>query len=366
MLSEQEIQLLTSYVDGELNQRQRNAATRLMNKSSEARALVKELQENAHKVKMLPKHKVEPSLVDEIVKAIEESKAQPKQPAPPLRRVWLPYLTASLAAAILIAVIGFLYWQSIPVSDFGTKDIAATDKVIEPKLDPKFDPKIEQTPPWKPNPLLAQITEDTFGGFGAPVPIDKVFTASFREFQKAGVMASQFTHELNREKSVNVDVTVKSNKDALLRLRTILAERGINLIADPATNKASDDKKVEYLVYAESLTSDEVTRLMSELSQSYVVGMKNSQKTVLSPYNHMTLKPTAKDDRQQLAKALGVEASTLEPKDRKDLKPNPQHDKVAVLVPANASRPAAELAEFAQRRSTQPGTVQVVIRIRQE
>src|SRR5262245_22614809 len=123
MLTEQVIELLTAYVDGELNERQRKAVTRLLNKSSEARAMLKELQENAHKLKKLPTHKVEPSLVEEIMKAIEEAKAQPKQPVPVRRRAWLPYLAASLAAAILVAVIGVLYWQSLPVSDIGTKDV---------------------------------------------------------------------------------------------------------------------------------------------------------------------------------------------------------------------------------------------------
>src|SRR5262249_19757793 len=108
MLSEQVIELLTGYVDGELSQRQRRAVMRLLHKSSEAREMLRQLQENAHQLKQLPFHKVQPSLVDEVMRAIAEQQAQPRPAAPPrgARRRWLPYLAATLAASLLIGAIG--------------------------------------------------------------------------------------------------------------------------------------------------------------------------------------------------------------------------------------------------------------------
>src|ERR1041384_3644971 len=99
MLSEEMIQLLTAFVDGELSQRQRDAVMRLLEHSAEARELLRQLQDNAHRVKKLPRHKVEPSLVEAVMQAIEEHKAQPKLIETPSRqrRPSLPHLPAELA-----------------------------------------------------------------------------------------------------------------------------------------------------------------------------------------------------------------------------------------------------------------------------
>src|SRR5437879_440778 len=117
MLPDQVTELLTAFVDGELGQRQRKAALRLLQRSSEARELLRELQENAHKIKQLPRRKVEPSLVNDILQAIAEQQKQPAQPRPARRRRWMPYFAASLAASLLIGVIGLLYWQSLVLEE---------------------------------------------------------------------------------------------------------------------------------------------------------------------------------------------------------------------------------------------------------
>ena len=78
MLSKPSLHLLTAFVDGELNERQRKALMRLLNRSSEARTVLKQLQVNAHRLKKLPKHKIGPSLVDEILLEIAKQRTQPK------------------------------------------------------------------------------------------------------------------------------------------------------------------------------------------------------------------------------------------------------------------------------------------------
>src|SRR5262245_55613098 len=140
MLSEQVIELLTGYVDGELSQRQRKAVMRLLNKSSEAREILRQLQENAHQLKQLPFHKVQPSLVDEVMQAIAEQQAQPRPAAPPhgARRRWLPYLAASLAASLLIGAIGIVYWKTMIDTDDGPpKDQIVKNEEPEKKVEKK-------------------------------------------------------------------------------------------------------------------------------------------------------------------------------------------------------------------------------------
>src|SRR5271170_1857138 len=119
MLSDQVTRLLTAFVDGELSQRQRKAVMRVLHKSSEAREVLRQLQENAHKVKQLPRRKLEPSLVEAVMQAIAEQKAQPKQPTAPriVRRRWLPYVAAAMAASLLVGVLSIFAWQAFKDQD---------------------------------------------------------------------------------------------------------------------------------------------------------------------------------------------------------------------------------------------------------
>jgi hypothetical protein len=368
MLSEQVTQLLTAFVDGELSQRQRKSVMRVLHKSSEARALLRQLQENAHKIKQLPRRKLEPSLVDAVMQAIAEQKAQPKQPAKAriVRRRWLPYVTAAMAASLLAGVIGIFAWQAFKDHE-GTKNEGG---VIAKNEDKKFEPKVEPAPtptptPRKANPLLAQMVEETFGGFAKMPVAEKAFSTPFAELKSAqGAKFAELTREINRTPAVNLDITVKSNPLAMDRLKDVLKERGITLVTDQSAAKALAGKnqaKVEYLVYAENLTPDELTKLMSELSQSYVMPGTTNQKTVETQYKKVTLAPIAQDDKQKVAKLLGVDA-TVEPKGK------PEAKRLAVVLPTAAgAQPSAQVRQFLeQRRQPQPGAVQVLIKIHQE
>jgi hypothetical protein len=373
MLPDQMTELLTAFVDGELSQRQRKAALRLLQRSSEAREMLRQLQENAHKVKQLPRRKVEPSLVDEILRAIAEQKAQPKQPAAKLvrRRRWMPYVAASLAASLLIAAIGVAYLKSM-----GEWENKGVNVVKDIERNPESTPEPEVTPvtpaPRKvTNPLLAQITEGTFKDFGAPVVEDGVFIAKFSDLKKDGAAAGQLTHELNKVRTVQLDITVKNNKLAIERLQATLQENFIKFAIDPTAKKAlatAKQAKTEYWVYAENLTSDELTKLMRELSQTDTSGMGQA---VPSPYEKVAVTPLAQAAKQKLSGKLGVDASKLElPKDAGVAKPKaPERwTRQAVVLPTGSpAQPSSEVRQFInQRRQPQAGTLQVLIKIHQD
>lgn len=363
MLSDHQLQLLTAFVDGELSQQERMAAMRLLNQSSEAREILRQLQENAHKLKNLPRHAVEPSLVGEIMEALAAGQSQVKPAAHARRRRWAPYFAATLAASLLAAVIGILFWQATqrpddsPLNE-GPGFAQIPDKKPEPKPEPVPAPK-------KVNPLLADLskmTEVIVRDFGAPLLEEKPFSAAFADLRKDGKAVGQFVHEVNREKSLLLNVTVKKNSEAMARLQSVLKDQGVTVLVDSAAKKVVDDKKTEYLVYADHLTSSELARLMNELGDSYVVGLNNKQKNVPSPYQSVTMTPLPGEEKQKLTKILGVD--TLE---RKDGKPESK-ERVVLLAPSVAGAvPSTEAKQFAaQRRAGQPGTVQVLIRIRQE
>jgi len=204
MLPDQVTQLLTAFVDGELSQRERKAVTRLLQRSSEAREVLRQLQENAHRVHTLPRRKLEPSLVEDVLQSIASQPALPRPPRAP-RRLWKPYAAASLAASLLVAAIGALTWQAMSTPERPVKDDAQI--AVKQNPTPAPEKKNEPTPPTPPvkkpmNPMLAQITEDSFRGFAAPVPEPRPFAASFSELRKEGVMTGQ----LARQKSIGGEV----------------------------------------------------------------------------------------------------------------------------------------------------------------
>src|SRR6185369_15656804 len=111
------------------------------------------------------------------------------------------------------------------------------------KITPEPDPI--EPPRKKENPWLAKataITENTHRDFSNYVP-PKPYEAAFGDLATVESKASgEFAHRVNREKSVYLEITVKNNNAAMSRLRDVLLERQIKLIADPAVNKVLKGK----------------------------------------------------------------------------------------------------------------------------
>jgi hypothetical protein len=363
MLPDHVIQLLTGFVDGELSKSEHMAVQRLLEKSSEARGLLIQLQENAHKIKQLPSRKVEPSLVDEILAAIVAQQSQPRPAASyrGVRRRWLPYLAASLAASLLVCAFGILYWKVVQNQDGQSKDTPIVkndpEKKVEPAPQPNPQPPSPPTPR-KGNPLIDLIAKGTVHEFMKPVPIDLPFSATFAEL-KSGSKSSQLAREINNEKAIEFDIRVKNNAEAMNRLKDVLRDYKINLVADDSAAKPVNDKKVQYLVFADNLKPDELTKLMGDLSQDYVKSMGMNQVNVSSPYKNVTVTPITKEDDQKLTKLLGEPTNT---------KSDPKGERKAVVLPVNpAASPSAAVVQFAKQRPVpQAGTVQILIRIHQD
>jgi anti-sigma factor RsiW len=109
MLSEETQELLSAFVDGELNAPERVAVARLLQQSSEARELVRHLQENAHRLRQLPRRRLEPGFADDVLQMIAMRHPRHARPRGAARRRWLPAFAASAAAVLLVAVFGGLY-----------------------------------------------------------------------------------------------------------------------------------------------------------------------------------------------------------------------------------------------------------------
>src|SRR5437870_2254395 len=71
MLSERLLQLLTAYVDGEVTAHQRRVVLRHLQKSAEARAFLKKLQDDANELRQLPARRLGHDLSQRILDRID-------------------------------------------------------------------------------------------------------------------------------------------------------------------------------------------------------------------------------------------------------------------------------------------------------
>ena len=365
MLSDDVIELLTAYVDGELSPFQREAALRYLHRSSEARELVRQLQEDARRVKQLPKHKVEPSLVPAVLQAITDLGVRPSPALRPERyRRRKPYVAAALAASLLLAVVGGVYYYAVDRNG-GTQQAAAPaafpSRPVEP---PAVEP--EPAPRKALNPLIAHVVEGVYSQFGAPIPPDRAFSVTFGELRGGGGAApGQLAYELAKDRAVQLDVVVKDNPLALERLSSVFHDHGIKIILDPETTRGLKKAPAgEYWVYAENIAPDELAKMLKELSRDD----NKMQAFKRTPFERVTVAPLTAEEKQQVSGKLGIEPTKLEPNTLEAKPPAATRwDRQAVVLPQRPE--GAESAEVqgyvSQRHRPKPGTVQVLVKIRQ-
>src|SRR5262245_29660001 len=77
MLADYDRKLLTAYVDGELTSRQRKLVARLLQRSPEARDLLRKLQADADALRRLPRPRLGPDFPRRVFQAIAGLSARP-------------------------------------------------------------------------------------------------------------------------------------------------------------------------------------------------------------------------------------------------------------------------------------------------
>jgi len=108
MLAERHVRLLTAYVDGELPSGQRRRLARLLRRSKEARALLRQLQGDSQQLRALPAVAAPADLSGSVLAAIGQSRPRPA-PRPRLftpTASSFPTWTGWAAAAAVLLVVG--------------------------------------------------------------------------------------------------------------------------------------------------------------------------------------------------------------------------------------------------------------------
>lgn len=330
MLTDADLQLLTAFVDGELSRRQRKAALSLLNRSSEARAVLQDLQENAHRLKILPYKRLPSEFAGQVLQAIQAQGTTPaplEEPAPVVRRMprWVSY---SMAAAILLVAFGLGLYLVGPGSD--------------------------QTP------LASNTNQGT--------QKKEAFKVAFADLRAESKRAT-LTEELKKEKSLHLDVAVTDQAQAVMRLKEVLQQTDIGLIVEPGVQAQIAKGQGDLLVYLENVRPEEVSEILGQLGAE-------SKKT--STFESVQVAALSAEDRLTVSGLLGVSPTELDavqrksesstPSKKKNVAPAKSSERQAILLASTSPNAATspEVKSFlASRREHRPGTVQVLLVIHQ-
>jgi hypothetical protein len=363
MLSDRYCQLLTAYVDDEVSERERQAALRLLAQSPEARSLLKRLQENAEKVKSLPTRTLGPDFTRALLHKVGELQPAtiPLQRAAAVRGV-PAWIGGSVAAAILLTVMGVSYWF-----------FNATKQAPEVANVPAPEVREDR------GPLVASIIQGTVSKFGESGLHLNVVDLAQEKTQ------TRLTSELKSENAVHMELGCTNSAQAVDGLNQVLQKSGVKIVVDAnAQAKLKTTPKTEILVYAENLSLEELTAILKQLGTTEQT--KSAGDRQLKSLHVEAMSAT---DRAHVARLFGVDTKQLQPPPRelgkfipapqagkkdkgenKAVKPAPRPDKLAMVIANEFGQdPAAspELQRFLESRrraGQQPGTLQVVLVVR--
>ena len=381
MLSENLRELLTAAVDGELTPNQRKTVERLLRDSAEARELFARLQKDARRLRNLPPARPPGDLAAEVLQTIADEGITPT-PLPPRRvrrSVWagLPvWASVAAAAAVLVTVsLGSYLYFAASETYFASRNRAVADKnhlpadtrpetprhqpddrhnpAAQPELLPqprgvespsyvakKDPPKPEQLP--DPRVVVPDALTTPPQPPLEPFEVVKIRLALILGLQELDqeFPRKKFRNELKRDDAVRVELFCKDSSRAFDLLQAAFKGHKQRLLIDPlAANRAKQKQATEFVFYTESLSADEIARLLEKL------GAQDKQAEAKKPgdgqFDKFVLTPFQPDDFRELSHLLGVPVPLLKhPRPKAAMKVDPSK----ALTDSTAAHVSAALA----------------------
>lgn len=406
MLSDQVRQLITAFVDGELNTRQRQEVQRLIERSPEARSLLRKLQDDAERLRRLPFQSLDDGFADRVVQAIRPRTVSRRLPEPTIS-LW----RASAAAAILLVCVGagsFLFVRSHldtqPSNDL--VEISRPDVLPEPPspgpqtsgpavvvtptreatspVPPESIERLDVLPtavvlaptptptPTKPDPstpekavLTSQVPDmEMFRPSVAPVTVFPLLNV--RELD-----ATKLAVELQKATALRIELPCRETARAFRRMEAAFKEAGATLVVDAsAQNRLGKPRlKGNYVLFVEDITPEELARLLAR------VGAEDRKAADLKPkpdaqFSKLILNRMSDADRKELLDLFRADTRPLTAVRPEAGKPTPRPAERLVLAAGyNPERPRSGSLEvkrfFDARRSARPGTLQALLVLRE-
>jgi hypothetical protein len=358
MLNDQYTELLTAYVDGELTNRQRKAVLRLLRRSSDARKLLRDLQEDAERVRRLPRQHLAHDFSARVLHTIAQRKLRPGRlrPSRPLPLQVPAWIAVTVAASVLLMVTAtsYIYFarpngeslanvphhnpppdpdkdgksgagavanntpsgkddnkpREQPKPDDHPKPPEAV--AVKPKEKPEEkpdNPKPGPTPDPGPAPLASAPTSpdpnmEMFKPKQPDVPLPVIF-------KLAELDQAKLKEELKKDSGFRLELPCKEGAKAFERLQAVLKARGVGLLID----KAAQDRlgkpqlRTNFVLYAEDLTPDDLVKILQQLADEE--RQRAAKKAGDTQFEGLVVSRMGKGDREELSKLLGVDPARL-------------------------------------------------------
>jgi hypothetical protein len=406
MLSDSLRQLLTAYVDGELSNRQRRAVQRLLRRSAEARTLLRKLQEDAARLRALPRQHLDGEFSARVLSAVGRSRppARPRVAvAPASFPMWAGF--AAAAAVILAVGLGSYFYFAQPAHDAPQGGLAADNhrqsgatppgRGTEREPGPKDagGPAVADTQPkssGQPNevakaeelPLPDVVGDKPKGPAASADPITQETPQPGMEMFRPHVVKPPFSlienvreikadklrKDFDEEPALRVELPCYDTVKGFRRLQAALKDAGITLAIDAAAQNRLDKPKLRsnYVILVEELTADELARLLAR------VGADDKKAAEAKPkpegqFTKMVVTRLSEIDLKELSAVLHVEANQLQsaPEKAKGT------DRLALAVTYNPEqgRPKAGSPEVKRylesRKPARKGVLQVLLVLRE-
>jgi hypothetical protein len=345
MLSEPIRQLLTAYVDGELDERQRQAAERWLRESAEAQELLRQLQADAAALRRLSRRRPPEEFAAAVLRQLAPRpvvivSAAVRRPATP-HSSWAKY---GVAATVVLAVSlgAYLYYtpsqdappvgvvvkkgrrrgprQPRPDSFAGLHDAASAGSDFTPDEPPRPTVgRMVEAPDALPKPTEGPAkakAKDESGDavLATPSPQMEVFqvvnarlalSLALKDLSADGPR-KQLRAELQKEVAYRVELLSTGNTRTMARLEAAFQAHGFRLLIDQIAQARLKVRawRTDLLLYVEDLTGEELAKLLEVAGAGTQMSAAFSQAVVL---------PLTPADHRELAKLLGVDPTKIEP-----------------------------------------------------
>ena len=401
MVSEQVCQLLTAYVDGELNPRQQEKVLGLVKQSPEAQALLRQLQDNAASLKSLPSRKPARDLSGQVLRSIAERRLQPASPFRVLGPNIAVWASMAAAAAILFAVAVGSYWYFATAEQGGSSLPAVVKKGADAKAEqqrvakPPDETKPEQLPPpveiahnpptkpperdpslspKNPSDPITTPPQDPKGDQIDKITLRLPETFVLRQLDEPEA-AAKLKKELAKDSGYRLELFCLDSAKALARLQASFQLLGVQLVQDAEVPpRLSARRKPHLLLFAEDLMPGEVFKLLQQL------GVQDKQaeakRTGDGQFGKLVVSRLGDLDQKELGKQLGVDPKQLQPvgsggagQGSAKVTPGPAAPRRALVIVYASERPRTaatkEMKLFLDsRKPPRPDSVQLMLVLR--
>ena len=340
MISDRMRQLLTAYVDGELSARQREAATRLLEQSAEAREFVRNLEADAAALRRLPRRQLAPDFSEKVLGAIGDRRTRGSRYARLARTPVYPSWIGLAAAASVLFVVGVgstLYFYVLPARQdkvaVAKNDNFRPENQPQPTTDAQRKSSVQSSPENPPSaptsnppdsiakdnqpanekdrPILeftpdADLTLDV-----SPMPRLEVFNELVQVKLALNLtladldqprLQERLRDKLKEDNAFQLDLSCPANGKGLDRLEAVFQAKGVKTLIDKAAfTRWQKGLKTHYAFYSEDLSPEDLTGILQAL------GADDKKTDPKQRFNKIVINHLTPANRGELCTLLGID-----------------------------------------------------------